>query len=202
MTRKKGFLVFLSGMVAVLSSGCSGRVPWVSAAGETREEVQETTANRLEAVQQLGELRIGISADYAPFAFQVQTEGETFPWAGADVELGRYIAKEMGVEAEFCEMGFEDCLAAVAEGSVDMVLLGMLPTSDRDTVMDYTDIYYEPGKQVVLIKEHQERKTLQNLRILKKRQWRLSTEVCRHSFWQNSFRAPGRNLQRMHRKPS
>ena len=158
MTRKKGFLVFLSGMVAVLSSGCSGRVPWVSAAGETREEVQETTANRLEAVQQLGELRIGISADYAPFAFQVQTEGETFPWAGADVELGRYIAKEMGVEAEFCEMGFEDCLAAVAEGSVDMVLLGMLPTSDRDTVMDYTDIYYEPGKQVVLIKETQEKK--------------------------------------------
>ena len=44
MTRKKGFLVFLSGMVAVLSSGCSGRVPWVSAAGETREYAEDLKA--------------------------------------------------------------------------------------------------------------------------------------------------------------
>ena len=158
MARKKELLIFLSCMAAVLVSGCSGRMPWVSAAGETREEIQETAANRLEAVRQLGELKIGISADYAPFAFEIRAEEGAFPYAGADIELGRYIAKELGVEAEFCEMGFDDCLAAVAEGSVDMVLMGMLPISDRDTVMEYTDVYYEPGKQVVLIKESQEKK--------------------------------------------
>lgn len=152
MTVKRGLLIFLTGMMAALLSGCSGNMPWVLAAEESREEIQETAENRLEAVKQSGELRIGISADYAPFAFPV-SEGEEVTCAGADVELGRYIAEELGADAVFCQMGFEDCLAAVAEGSVDMVLLGMLPASDRDTVLDYTDVYYKPGKQVILIKE-------------------------------------------------
>lgn len=142
---------------AVLLSGCSGRVPWVSAAGESvKEEAPDTAENRLEAVRQSGMLRIGISADYAPFAFELPDEA--LPYAGADLELGRYIAEELGAEAEFVEMGFDDCMAAVAEGSVDLVLLGMLPKADRHTVMDYTDVYYEPGRQVIIVKNAQEEK--------------------------------------------
>lgn len=158
MTGKRGLAVCLAGMMVCLASGCSVRMPWVSAAGETREEVKETAANRLEAIKQLGELRIGISADYAPFAFETEAGEGEFPYGGADIELGRYIAEELGVEAEFCEMEFDDCLAAVAEGSVDMVLLGMLPTSDRDSVMDYTNVYYRPGNQVILVKGTQAHK--------------------------------------------
>lgn len=158
MTGRRGLAVCLAGIMACLASGCSGSMPWVSAAGETREEAQETAANRLEAIKQLGELRIGISADYAPFAFETAAEEGEFPYGGSDIELGRYIAGELGVEAEFCEMEFDDCLAAVAEGSVDMVLLGMLPTSDRDSVMDYTDVYYRPGEQVIVVKGTQAHK--------------------------------------------
>lgn len=158
MTGKRGLAVGLAGMLAVLSAGCSGDMPWVSAAGETKEEAQATAANRLEAVKQTGELKIGISADYAPFAFELSGADGELPYGGADIALGQYLAQELGVEAEFCEMEFDSCLAAVAEGSVDLVLLGMLPGSDRDTVLDYTDVYYRPGKQVLLIKESQAQK--------------------------------------------
>jgi len=157
MRGKRALAVCLAGMLAVLASGCSKRMPWVSAAGERSEEVQDMAANRLDAVKQYGKLKIGISADYAPFAFE-NPDGEGVPYAGADIELGNYIAENLGVEAEFCEMEFDDCLAAVAEGSVDLVLLGMLPKGDRDTVMDYTEVYYRPGRQVFLIKESQKEK--------------------------------------------
>lgn len=159
MKGKKGWAICLAGFMTVLSTGCSGSMPWVEAAGETAEETGERTASdRLEAVKQSGEIRIGISADYAPFAFEMPEEGGERVFAGADIELGRYIGERLEVTAEFYEMEFEDCLAAVAEGSVDMVLLGMLPEADRDSVMDYTDVYYKPGEQAVLIKETQKEK--------------------------------------------
>lgn len=119
---------------------------------------QRTAENRLEAVRQMEKLVIGISADYAPFAFEIPGEAGGIPYGGADVELGTYIAEKLGAEAEFVEMSFEDCMDAVEEGSVDMVLLGMLPRPERAEKMDFTEVYYKPGRQVLLVKESQKGK--------------------------------------------
>ena len=54
--------------------------------------------------------------------------------AGSDVQLGEYIAKQLGVEPLFVEMEFDDCLKAAKEGTVDLVLLGMLPKNDRKDI--------------------------------------------------------------------
>lgn len=130
----------------------------MTACGKKEEVVQtaETEVvqadNRLEAIVAAGTIRIGVSTDYAPFAFPVQSD-DGLALAGADVELGKYIAEGLGVNAEFCEMEFEECLTAVKEGSVDLLLLGMLPNAERKTLMDFTEVYYEPGKQVLLIQK-------------------------------------------------
>ena len=96
MTGKRGLAVCLAGMMVCLASGCSVRMPWVSAAGETREEVKETAANRLEAIKQLGELRIGISADYAPFAFETEAGKENFPMGEQILSLADTLQKSWG----------------------------------------------------------------------------------------------------------
>lgn len=155
---KRAAAFCLAGIMALLGSGCSGNISLPEASRESEAAVQRTAGNYLEAVQQLGKIRIGISADYAPFAFEIPEETGELPYGGSDIELGTYIAQKLGVEAEFVEMDFEACMDAVEEGSVDLVLLGMLPESERAEKMDFTDVYYKPGKQVLLIKETQKAK--------------------------------------------
>ena len=136
--------------------------------GEAEDKLPERNLkdDRLEQVTESGKLLIGISPDYAPFAFMedskdttktsaadketdttkasvadkesdttktsaadntAQTD-DTSTCVGSDVQLGEYIAKQLGVEPLFVEMEFDDCLKAAKEGTVDLVLLGMLPT--------------------------------------------------------------------------
>lgn len=139
----------------MLMAGCSK----VAQAGTTEqsEEVRKIAENRLEAILESKKIVIGISPDYAPFAFIAEKKEETY-CAGSDIELGKYIAEQMGVEAEFREMEFEECLEAVSKGEVDLVLLGMLGEKDREEMMDFTNVYYRPGTQVILVKERQKEK--------------------------------------------
>ena len=154
--------------------------------GGTEDKLPERNLkdDRLEQVTESGKLLIGISPDYAPFAFTedskdttkisaadketdttktsaadntAQTDN-TSTCAGSDVQLGEYIAKQLGVEPLFVEMEFDDCLKAAKEGTVDLVLLGMLPKNDRKASVDFTEEYYKPGKQVLLVTEEKQKK--------------------------------------------
>lgn len=162
MIRRNIMVLCMTGIMAFSAAGCAQEPLEESVFEEEvleEEEVRSTTANRLETVEESGKLVIGISPDYAPFAFKVQAEEKgSLPYAGSDIALGNYIAEQLGVEAEFREMGFEESLKAVEDKEVDLVLLGMLPKTDRKTKMDFTDVYYKPGKQVLLVKKTQKEK--------------------------------------------
>ena len=148
----KIIFVLLSLGAALLVSACSRSADGIGAA-ETH--IFDKSGNRLEAVREAGKLVIGISADYAPFAFPVEEDDGAISYQGSDVELGKYIAEQLGVEAEFQEMEMEECLKAAKEGTVDLVLLGMLPEESRLAYVDFTDPYYQPGRQVFLVKKAQ-----------------------------------------------
>lgn len=148
----KIIFVLLSLGAALFMSACSRSADGIGAA-ETR--IFDKSGNRLEAVREAGKLVIGISADYAPFAFPVEEDDGGISYQGSDVELGKYIAEQLGVEAEFQEMEMEECLKAAKEGTVDLVLLGMLPEESRLAYVDFTDPYYQPGRQVFLVKKAQ-----------------------------------------------
>lgn len=148
----KIIFVLLSLGAALFMSACSRSADGIGAA-ETH--IFDKSGNRLEAVREAGKLVIGISADYAPFAFPVEEDDGAISYQGSDVELGKYIAEQLGVEAEFQEMEMEECLKAAKEGTVDLVLLGMLPEESRLAYVDFTDPYYQPGRQVFLVKKAQ-----------------------------------------------
>ena len=148
----KIIFVLLSLGAALFMSACSRSADGIGAA-ETH--IFDKSGNRLEAVREAGKLVIGISADYAPFAFPVEEDDGAMGYQGSDVELGKYIAEQLGVEAEFQEMEMEECLKAAKEGTVDLVLLGMLPEESRLAYVDFTDPYYQPDRQVFLVKKAQ-----------------------------------------------
>ena len=180
---KKLVCLGLAALLAVQTTACGVNAQESTAKNEelvvedvgvTEDKLPERNLkdDRLEQVTESGKLLIGISPDYAPFAFTedskdttkisaadntAQTDG-TSTCAGSDVQLGEYIAKQLGVEPLFVEMEFDDCLKAAKEGTVDLVLLGMLPKNDRKASVDFTEEYYKPGKQVLLVTEEKQKK--------------------------------------------
>jgi len=176
---KKLVCLGLAAMLAVQTTGCGANAQESAAeeelvvedVGEAEEKLpaRDLDTDRLEQVTESGKLLIGISPDYAPFAFTeesgdasaadtdaAQTE-DTSTCAGSDVQLGEYIAEQLGVEPLFVEMEFDECLKAAKEGIVDMVLLGMLPEADRKASVDFTEEYYKPGRQVLLVTEENQK---------------------------------------------
>jgi len=160
---RKTVSFLLAGMAAMVIGGCARKetvsetLPEPENVQEAQEEeeelpVRKRAGERLSEIEESGILMIGVSPDYAPFAFETE-EG----CAGSDIELGKYIAEALGAEAYFVEMEFEECLEAVKEGTVDVVLLGMLKKPERETFLDFTAVYYKPGKQVLLVKEEQQK---------------------------------------------
>lgn len=160
---KKWLALLLAGTMMLVLAGC-GEEETVDLLVEDVEQqnteenlpVREKEGERLSEIEESGVLLIGISPDYAPFAFVREEKGERV-FAGSDIELGNYIAGELGVEVRYVEMEFEECLTAVKEGAVDMVLLGMLKKPERQGYMDFTKSYYQPGRQVLLVEKEDER---------------------------------------------
>lgn len=103
---------------------------------------------RLEKIMADGKLVVATSPDYAPYEF-LDTEGNP---VGADMALAQYIADQLGVELEIQSMDFDTVLAAVSTGKVDLAIAGMVPKDERKEVMDFSDIYYNDGNQIILIR--------------------------------------------------
>ena len=93
-----------------------------------------------------GKLIVATSPDYAPYEFYALDEKGTPSLAGFDMALAEYIAKELGLELEVVPMDFNGILGEMAAGTADLAIAGLSPDPDRQTAMDFSDIYYD-GKQ-------------------------------------------------------
>lgn len=109
--------------------------------------------NVLAKVQEAGVLKVSVSPDFAPYEFQDPSKSGQDVYVGADVEMIRYIAKELGVECEIVAMDFDTCLAAVTQDKVDCSINGYYPSEERRKTVDFTNPYFDDSKQVVVIKK-------------------------------------------------
>ena len=90
-------------------------------------------------------LYIATSPDYAPHEFVDSTKSGQGRYVGADIELAKKIAEEMGKELYIDAMGFNETLAAVQNGKVDIALSGYTYTSDRAQNYEMSISYYDDG---------------------------------------------------------
>ena len=87
-------------------------------------------------------LKVAISPDFAPMEFVIYNEKGEAEYAGFDVMLAEFIAKEMGKELQIMPMDFGACQAAVAAGTVDMSISGFSWTEERAANYNLSDYYY------------------------------------------------------------
>ncbi|HWP80385.1 MAG TPA: transporter substrate-binding domain-containing protein [Candidatus Acidoferrum sp.] len=112
-------------------------------AGCAKEEAPATTppANKLEAIQQAGKIVMCTSPDYAPYEFEDLSKQGQEAYVGSDIELGKYIAEQLGVELEIKAMDFQTCLEAITQGTVDMGITGLAYKEDRAQTMQLVGPY-------------------------------------------------------------
>lgn len=107
--------------------------------------------NSLEKVKAKGTLVMGTSPDYAPYEFLVNKDGKN-EVVGMDVEVGKKIAKDLGVKLQIKQMDFDALLVALQTGKVDMVLSALTPTAERKQSVELSDIYYKAGQYLIINK--------------------------------------------------
>lgn len=106
-----------------------------------------------------GKLIVATSPDYAPYEFYALDENGTPSLAGFDMALAAYIAKELGLELEVVPMDFNGILGEMAAGTADLAIAGLSPDPDRQTAMDFSDIYYEGKQAFVTVKSNADKFT-------------------------------------------
>ena len=103
----------------------------------------------MQKIKKNGKLVIGTSADYPPYEFHKSVNGKD-EIVGFDVEIGKQIAKDLGVQLEIKDMKFDGLLAALDQGNVDIIVAGMNPTEERKKSVDFSNVYYTAVQSVIL----------------------------------------------------
>jgi polar amino acid transport system substrate-binding protein len=101
--------------------------PLAAQAGETLDRVMDS-----------GTLKMSSDAAYPPQSFL----NENNEMDGFDVDVGREIAKRMGVELEIITPAWEVITAGNWQGRWDISVGSMTPTETRAEVLDFPAVYY------------------------------------------------------------
>ena len=96
-----------------------------------------------------GKLVVGLSPDYPPFE---NLEGDEV--VGFEVELGKALAEELGLEYENKNLQFDAIIPAVVSGGqVDIGMSGFTVTPEREEQIDFTDAFYIDDQAVAVMKD-------------------------------------------------
>lgn len=134
-----------------------GRWPWVAGASvvllallvggwlllQRRGTPVDETWQR---IQLSGVLRVGLDASYPPFEY---IDGKTGEMVGYDVDLARLIGRELGVEAELINAGFDGLYPALKMGRFDCIISAFPydPLLTRD--VGFSIPYFQAGLTLV-----------------------------------------------------
>ncbi|EVF06200.1 amino acid ABC transporter, permease/substrate-binding protein [Staphylococcus aureus KINW6001] len=102
-------------------------------------------------IKERGELRVGLSADYAPMEFKHTVNGKT-EYAGVDIDLAKKIAKDNNLKLKIVNMSFDSLLGALKTGKIDIIISGMTSTPERKKQVDFSDSYMMT-KNIMLVKK-------------------------------------------------
>ncbi|SHC36496.1 extracellular glutamine-binding protein [Staphylococcus aureus] len=104
-----------------------------------------------EKIKERGELRVGLSADYAPMEFEHTVNGKT-EYAGVDIDLAKKIAKDNNLKLKIVNKSFDSLLGALKTGKIDIIISGMTSTPERKKQVDFSDSYMMT-KNIMLVKK-------------------------------------------------
>ncbi|HXN08022.1 MAG TPA: transporter substrate-binding domain-containing protein [Candidatus Acidoferrales bacterium] len=110
--------------------------------GSSEKRVAPTNAagvtDLLSEVRKRGKLIISTDANYQPLSYRT-SDGA---WRGFDIDVGREIARRLGVSPEFLDINFDVTTSGNWNGRWDLNIDSMTVTHDRQRVLYFTEPYY------------------------------------------------------------
>ena len=136
---KKIISLLVSLMILVSVFGCS-------------KPADTTEKDLLGRIQERGTLIIATEGDWAPWTYH----NEAGELVGCDVELGKLIAAELGVVAQFEETLWDSILAGVDSGRFDLACNGVGYTDERAEKYSFSDPYIYTHKVLIVRSDNTE----------------------------------------------
>ena len=96
-------------------------------------------------IQGKGTLIVGIT-DFAPMDYK----DESGEWIGFDADMARIVAEELGVEAQFVEIDWDNKIMELDSKNIDVVWNGMTLTPEVTSAMECTNPYCNNAQVVVV----------------------------------------------------
>lgn len=136
---------------AVMATGMATST-WAQSA--TQELSSESV---IETIKQDGVIRIGLSL-FVPWSMR-NKNGELI---GFELDVGRKLAEDMGVEVEFVPTAWDGIIPALVSGNFDVIISGMSVTAQRNLTINFTDPYAYSGLAILANRSMTEGMTLED----------------------------------------
>ena len=133
--------LILLALTLVLVAGCTALK---NSNGNNQDKTDD-----LAKIKANGKLVVGTAPGYPPFEFVVDKSGKS-QVVGADIDLAKKIADEIGVKLEIKAMDFDALIMALQSSKVDMVITSMTPTEERKKSVDFSDVYFEGTNSIIV----------------------------------------------------
>ncbi|WP_094603043.1 Glutamine-binding periplasmic protein [Sporomusa silvacetica DSM 10669] len=92
-------------------------------------------------------LKVGAEATFPPFEFQDEKSKE---YAGFDVDIMKAIGKQMGLEVQIVNTGFDGLIPALEGSQIDAIASAMTITDERAKRVNFSKPYYKSGLSIVV----------------------------------------------------
>ena len=111
----------------------------------------------IETIKQDGVIRIGLSL-FVPWSMR-DKNGDLI---GFELDVGRQLAEDMGVEVEFVPTAWDGIIPALVSGNFDVIISGMSVTAQRNLTVNFTDPYAYSGLAILANKSMTEGMSLED----------------------------------------
>lgn len=111
-------------------------------AQNTAQEVAQ--ASVIETIKERGVIKIGLSL-FKPWSMR-DLNGELI---GFELDVGRQLAEDMGVEVEFVPTSWDGIIPALVSGNFDTIISGMTVTPQRNLTVNFTVPYAYSGMTIL-----------------------------------------------------
>lgn len=132
---------------------------WALALGLVAATTPAFAQSALDTIKDAGALRIGTEGTYAPFTFH----DDSGALVGFDVEIGRAIAEQLGVEAEFVEGPWDGLIAGIDADRYDVVINQVGINEERQAKYDFSEPYIASKAALVVRGDNADITTFEDL---------------------------------------
>lgn len=138
-----------------MAAAAATSLAWPAAAQDTTQSLSSESV--IEAIKERGTIRIGLSL-FTPWSMR-DLNGEL---VGFELDVGRKLAADMGVEVEFVPTAWDGIIPALVSGNFDVIISGMSITPQRNLTVNFSEPYAYSGVTILANKSMTEGLSLED----------------------------------------